>query len=49
MTKDLYDQLSYKEKIIYDELCEFSRKLTAQLAALTAVMEKLLEVATHDG
>lgn len=48
MTKDLYDQLSYKEKMIYDEFCGWSKKLTEQLTALTSVMQKLLEVATLD-
>lgn len=48
MTKQQYDTLSYKEKMIYDELCDFSKKLTAQLTALTDVMQKLLDVATHD-
>ncbi len=48
MTKDLYDTLSYKEKAMYDELCDFSRKLTEQLTAMTLVMQKLLDVATQD-
>lgn len=48
MKKDVYDTLSDKEKIIYDELVEFSRKLSAQLEALTQVAKKLLDVATLD-
>lgn len=48
MTQDQYRDLSYKEKMVYDELSQFSRKLSEQLTALTALMEKLLHVATHD-
>ena len=48
MTKDLYDTLSFKEKAMYDELCGFSKKLTVQLDVLTALMQKLLDVATNE-
>lgn len=48
MKKELYDQLSYKEKMIFDEFTEFSTKLVSRLDAITLVMQKLLEVATLD-
>lgn len=48
MTQETYNQLNDKEKIIYDELTAFSRKLADQMTALTMLMERLLEVATTD-
>lgn len=48
VTKELYDRLDYKEKMIYDEFCHFTKVLTEQLTVMTAVMQKLLDVATHD-
>lgn len=48
MKKELYDGLSTKEKILYDEFIDFSGKLAARMDALTQVMQKLLDVATND-
>lgn len=48
MKKELYDQLSYKEKMIYDEFADFTMKLIERMNALTQVMQKLLDVATRD-
>lgn len=48
MKKELYDQMSTKEKLLYDEFIEFSVKLAARIEVLTQVIQKLLEVATHD-
>lgn len=48
MKKELYDRLDYKEKLIYDEFNEFSGKLLARVDALTAVMQKLLHLASTD-
>lgn len=48
MIKKTYDTLSDKEKLMYDELCDFSRKLTNQLAVVTEIMQKLLDVVTRD-
>lgn len=48
MKKELYDQLSYKEKMIYDEYADFTLKLASRIDALTQVMQKLLDVALLD-
>lgn len=48
MKKELYDQLSDKEKMLYDEFIDFSGKLAARIEALTQVVQKLLDVATND-
>jgi hypothetical protein len=48
MTKDVYDTLSDKEKVIYDEFAFFSKTLLARIDALTEVTQTLLDVATKD-
>lgn len=48
MNKDLYDQLSYKEKAFYDELQDFRRTLVSRIDALTQVTQALLDAATKD-
>lgn len=48
MKKELYDQMSAKEKMLYDEFTDFSVKLASRIEALTQVVQKLLDVATHD-
>lgn len=48
MKKELYDTLSVKEKLIYDEFSDFSLKMAARLDALTLAIKRLVEVATQD-
>lgn len=48
MNKDLYDKLEFKEKIMYDEFCDFTRKLCARIDVMTQVMQKLLDEATKE-
>lgn len=48
MTKENYNQLTHKEKLMYDEFNEFTNKLALRIEAMTKVMQRLLEVATHD-
>lgn len=48
MNQDVYNSLSPKEKMIYDELVSFTHKMGARLDALTQATMKLLEEATKD-
>lgn len=47
MTKDTYDTLTKNEKLLYDELAAFAKRLTERMEQLTEVMTKLLEEASR--
>lgn len=48
MTKETYEALSDKEKLIYDEFTRFTVGMTNRIDGLTLAMKKLLDLATHD-
>lgn len=45
MNAEVYKTLSDKEKLMYDELHGFAARLTAEVAALTALLRAALEEA----
>ncbi len=48
MTKDRYDSLSANEKLMYDEMADFSKKLLDRIDVLTDAVKKLIDLASTD-
>lgn len=48
MTKEQYDKLTPGEKLLFEEYTGFTKRLLERIDALTAAVQKLLEVATTD-
>lgn len=48
MKKELYDQLSYKEKMMYDELYAFSKRLSDQMDEVVELLKTIIAVADQD-
>lgn len=45
MTKDIYETLTPKEKLMYDELAAFSKRLNDRMEELTQVLSNILKEA----
>lgn len=48
MTKEQYESLTPKERLIFDEMFAWSGAINRRLDALTEVIQKLMELATTD-
>lgn len=48
MTKEVYDLLTTREKMLYDEFVQFSKTLQERIDALTQVTQALLTEAMKD-
>lgn len=45
MTKDIYETLTPKERLMYDELANFSKRLNDRMEELTEVLKNILKEA----
>lgn len=48
MKKDLYDQLSQKEKLMYDELNSFAGRLAARFDEVATLLKTLIQKVNID-
>lgn len=48
MTKELYDTLSYKEKMMYDELHAFSKRMADRMEEIVELLKTIIAVADQD-
>ncbi len=45
MKKELYDQLDYKEKMLYDEMHEFSKRLAERMDEIILLLKTIISSA----